>query len=173
MKQIMCGYAAYNRSVNESVREILAALPEDQIKFETMAFFHSIYETYLHLVINDIIWLKRLGAVFADSAILKKNRDILIDDAALRKQLEGDYARVFEFRKKLDAAIERFVEEIPGGDLEKPLRFKNFYGNNVETVVWKALLHWFNHQTHHRGNISVMLDLMGVQNDFSMLYTRI
>lgn len=173
MKKIFKGYAAYNRAANESVREITAGLPEDQVKYETKAFFHSIFETCIHLVITDIVWLKRLGTLFTGSAALKKNQDLLIDEAELRRRIEGDNAMIFEFRKKLDAVIEEFVEEIPGGDFEKTLAFRNYYGNDVETVVWKALLHWFNHQTHHRGNISVLLDLQGVQNDFSMLYTRI
>ncbi len=36
-----------------------------------------------------------------------------------------------------------------------------------------VFLHLFNHQTHHRGQISVLLDQLGVENDYSNLISKV
>ena len=40
-------------------------------------------------------------------------------------------------------------------------------GQRVEKVFWKAIIHFFNHQTHHRGQIAEMLDILQIENDYS------
>jgi uncharacterized damage-inducible protein DinB len=49
------------------------------------------------------------------------------------------------------------------------LRYQDIRGKQQEKPAWRALLHFFNHQTHHRGQVSVLLDQMSVTNDFSNL----
>jgi len=43
----------------------------------------------------------------------------------------------------------------------------NRLGEKKEHVFWKALMHMFNHQTHHRGQVSQILDQLKLENDFS------
>ncbi len=57
--------------------------------------------------------------------------------------------------------------------LNSVINYKNYKGDDVEKEVWKILLQWFNHQTHHRGQISVLLDMIGENNDYSSLLARI
>ena len=72
-----------------------------------------------------------------------------------------------------DQAILEFTREMQPSTFKSVIRYKNFKGEDQEQALWKPLLHWFNHQTHHRGQISVLLDLVGVNNDYSSLLPRI
>lgn len=37
----------------------------------------------------------------------------------------------------------------------------------MQKTVWLVFLHLFNHQTHNRGQIALILDQIGVDNDYS------
>ena len=53
------------------------------------------------------------------------------------------------------------------------MKYKNYKGEDIKKEVWKTLLHWFNHQTDHRGQISVLLDMIEIDHDYSSVVTRI
>jgi uncharacterized damage-inducible protein DinB len=43
----------------------------------------------------------------------------------------------------------------------------------MERPLWQLLMQWFNHHTHHRGQVSVQLDALGIENDYSGLLDKI
>jgi uncharacterized damage-inducible protein DinB len=96
-----------------------------------------------------------------------------LDGKNLRKKFETDYTTLFQHRKQVDEVILQFIDEIAEGALNSVITYKNFKGDDVEKELWKILLQWFNHQTHHRGQISVLLDMIEVNNDYSSMLTRI
>lgn len=49
----------------------------------------------------------------------------------------------------------------------KKFKFKNIRGEEIEKIFWITIIHIFNHQTHHRGEISAMLDILNIKNDYS------
>jgi uncharacterized damage-inducible protein DinB len=59
--------------------------------------------------------------------------------------------------------IIKFISELDIKYLDK----KIFYKDNKTRTVWEILIHTFNHQTHHRGQISEILDENKIENDFS------
>jgi uncharacterized damage-inducible protein DinB len=61
------------------------------------------------------------------------------------------------------------MDELTENDLEKTISFANMKGETVSKNVGGSILHMFNHQTHHRGMISLYLEMMGIDNDFSSL----
>jgi uncharacterized damage-inducible protein DinB len=65
-------------------------------------------------------------------------------------------------------ACKLFSEQHYGSIME----YKNWDGKDMKKSVWLALLHLFNHQTHHRGHISLILDHMDVENDYSGIMNK-
>ncbi|OHD62785.1 MAG: hypothetical protein A2176_14915 [Spirochaetes bacterium RBG_13_51_14] len=173
MKNIFQSLALYNRSVNASLMELLKGLTKEQMIMETKAFFHSVFETFMHSVTTDCIWLRRFEKHQPELKCLQGNALLAADDRTIRKEIDDDYRKVFDIRKELDGLIESFMHEMNDQDFIRAMQYRNYKGEEVNRLVWQLLLHWFNHQTHHRGNISVLLDFMGVANDFSSLIPRI
>ena len=96
-----------------------------------------------------------------------------MEEKGFRKEFESDYTKLFQYRKELDDVIILFANGMDESKLSSVLKYKNYKGEEIEKEVWKTLLHWFNHQTHHRGQISVLLDLIGIDHDYSSVVTRI
>jgi uncharacterized damage-inducible protein DinB len=70
-------------------------------------------------------------------------------------------------RKELDDIIIEYINELDKNDLETILKFTDSEGNYLERRMESLILHVFNHQTHHRGMISLYLEFLGKENSFS------
>jgi len=172
MKTIFQAFARYNGSVNGSILELVEPLTKEQIMMETKAYYPSIFETLLHNFIADLNWLKRYRDTFKENKGLDSNL-VSMDDKSLRREFESDYRKFFQYRRQMDDVIIQFVNELDESKLDSVIRYKNYKGEVIEKEIWKTLLHLFNHQTHHRGQVSVLLDMVGVDHDFSSMATRI
>jgi uncharacterized damage-inducible protein DinB len=173
MKNIFQAFAKYNGSVNQSIIGLLEPLEKEQIMKETKAYYPSIFKTLFHNLIADLNWLKRYRDVFKKNKALSNSKLISLEEKSLRKEFESDYTKFFQYRKQVDDVIIQFVNEMDANKLNSVVKYKNYKGEDIEKEAWKTLLHWFNHQTHHRGQVSVLLDLIGIDHDYSSMLTQI
>ncbi|MGH6638260.1 MAG: DinB family protein, partial [Polaromonas sp.] len=65
-------------------------------------------------------------------------------------------------RAQLDAAIEAWAADLPDGFAQLSMRYSNSKGVQREHPAWQAITHFFNHQTHHRGQTTTLLTQAGV-----------
>lgn len=172
MKPIFQAFAKYNQSVNLSILELVEPLTQEKVMAKTKAFFPSIFETMNHNLMSDLYWLKRFGDGFKESMALT-NAVVALDFRGLRTELEADYKKLFHYRIQVDEVIRQLIEEWDENTLNSVFKYKTFKGEEMEGILWKILLQWFNHQTHHRGQISVLLDMVDVKNDYSSMVNRI
>ena len=173
MKNIFQALAKYNGSVNRSVLELLERLEKEKIMMKTKAYYPSIFETLFHILIGDLNWLKRFRGGLKESKALSNSKLFSLEEKELRKEFESDYTKLYQYRKQVDDVIVQFVNELDEAKLNSIVKYKNYKGEDIEQELWKPLLHWFNHQTHHRGQVSVLLDMIGIDNDYSSLLPRI
>ena len=75
----------------------------------------------------------------------------------------------YEHRQGLDRFIEAWVRDLNANDLYSDVTYRNSKGREFRQPLWHILLHMFNHQTHHRGQVAQVLDEHGVENDVSNL----
>ena len=55
--------------------------------------------------------------------------------------------------------------------LAAPMRYRNSQGQDREHAAWIAVAHLFNHQAHHRGQVTALMHQLGVDpgvTDFLM-----
>jgi uncharacterized damage-inducible protein DinB len=74
----------------------------------------------------------------------------------------GALAPLRERRDLLDRAIEAFVGDLEAADLDRPLPYRNIKGLPFTKDFGALLTHFFNHQTHHRGQVTTLLFQAGV-----------
>ena len=153
--------ARYNHQFNQQLYAVCERLSDEERKRERGAFFGSIHNTLNHLVWGDRIWLGRFasqGTVFRSLA-----RDILdLPRGAVHATvLYADWAELSDKREQLDAAIEAWVGEMPADFPLRTMRYSNTKGVQRGHPVWQALTHFFNHQTHHRGQVTTLLAQAG------------
>jgi uncharacterized damage-inducible protein DinB len=153
--------ASYNQWMNEKLYAAAATLPGAVLAADRKAFFGSILGTLNHVVNGDLIWLKRFAAHPANHAALAPLAALPLP-AGLNEPRAADLAGLAVLRNTLDATISRFADAVSPGDLGSVLAWTNRKGELVRKEFGGVLLHFFNHQTHHRGQVTTLLSQEGV-----------
>ena len=154
-------FAAYNRWMNARLYAAAATLPEAELARDRGAFFGSILGTLNHLVVADTIWLQRFATLPAQHAALDPVRALpapeRLDDMPF-----PEFDALAAHRRWLDAIIERWVSVLGEADLGHVLHYGNTRGARFRRQLAPLLLHFFNHQAHHRGQATTLLSQAGV-----------
>lgn len=136
--------ARYNALANSRVYDTCAKLSDTERKKTRQAFFKSIHGTLNHIMVGDRIWMTRFEGGKIQSTGL---------DAILYEDFEElTAARILE-----DARIEAFASGLTEEFLAGNLQYRNNQGLIYTDPINLLLPHFFNHQTHHRGQIHDML----------------
>ena len=148
--------AAYNQWMNEKVYAATARLPAGERSRDRGAFFHSIIGTLNHLVVGDTLWLKRFSRHAARPNALAALGELPTPER-LDEILFQDLSALEVRRRLLDGAILAWATALTGPDLASNLQFKTTKGVDFERPLDLVVMHFFNHQTHHRGQITTLL----------------
>lgn len=165
--------AGYNRWFNGRLYEVSEQLSDADRKLDRGAFFGSIHGTLNHLVWGDKLWLGRFAGQGVNFASLPAELLALPVQAAHATMLHEDWAALKAMRERLDAAIEAWIDEMPADFPLRTMRYANTKGVQREHAAWKALTHLFNHQTHHRGQVTTLLMQAGVDPGVTDLISRV
>lgn len=161
IKENMQLMASYNQWMNQAVYKAVGELSYADLVEDKGAFFGSVLGTLNHNLAADIIWLKR----FADHFIELSSLDLvraLERPAELNTQLFDDLLLLQRKRFELDKQIITMMDEVTDEMLASALVYKNMKGIDHSQRFGFTLQHFFNHQTHHRGQITTLLSQMGI-----------
>ncbi len=136
--------ARYNTLANRRLYEACAHLSDAERKKARPAFFGSIHGTLNHIMIGDRIWL----AQFAGEEVPSTNLDAILYE---------DFDELRRARVSEDELIEAFVSSLDEEFLGGTIQYTNNEGKIYVDPVDLLVTHFFNHQTHHRGQIHDML----------------
>jgi uncharacterized damage-inducible protein DinB len=153
--------ASYNQWMNTRLYAAAATLPPASLAADRKAFFGSIIGTLNHLATGDIVWLKRFATHPAQFAALAWLAD-LPTPASLGELHTPGLARLQALREQLDAAILALADAVTEDDFEHPLAWVNSKGAASRKNFFEVLMHFFNHQAHHRGQVTTLLSQEGV-----------
>jgi len=152
--------ARYNRWQNKSLMTAAKTLSIDALTLDRGAFFKSIIGTFHHLMWGDQIWMSRFDNWTAPDLALAQSNTILYEfDEFCTKRTISD-ARIVRWADKLDPAT--LNGELSWASLA--------LGRDVSEPVTSCIMHFFNHQTHHRGQIHAMLTAAGAKPDDTDLF---
>ncbi len=141
--------ARYNQWANERLYAACAKLHENDLFLQRPSFFGSIHATLNHILVADRIWMGRLTGHPAKIA-------------RLDEILYGDFAGLRVARTAEDAQIVAYCDALDEPTANTTLRYTNMAGESLATPVRWVLTHFFNHQTHHRGQTHGLLSQTGV-----------
>jgi uncharacterized damage-inducible protein DinB len=157
---------SYNAWFNARLFDACDSLDDTERKRDRGAFFGSIHRTLNHLVVTDMVWLLRLRQCATDHGLASPAlSDEVLDlppGHALNQPLLNDWTMLRAKRQQLDSAILAWLGEVPVAFPQWTMRYSNFSGVRRAHPAWQALSHWFNHQTHHRGQVTTLLMQAGV-----------
>lgn len=157
-------FARCNRAVNAQMIGVIEGAGDDLFNRPIEGYFSSVGEILTHCYRADLSWLSAFRNV----------REFSIYTDPVFERPPGWGERLFETlaeyktrRSALDELILRFADELEPADLDKTGTRVNRRGETQRFTLGKAVIHMFNHQTHHRGQVSQILDELGIENDYS------
>jgi uncharacterized damage-inducible protein DinB len=152
-------FGRYNAWANGRLYDAAARLSPEQYRADRGAFFKSVHGTLNHLLVTDRIWMWR----FTGSGEAPDRLDAILFETfeELRVAREAEDRRIVDFVDGLDDG--RIAATIKYRRVSTPEEF--------EQQLAPALAHWFNHQTHHRGQVHALLTgLVGEAPELDLLF---
>ncbi|WP_422001212.1 DinB family protein [Reyranella sp.] len=142
--------ARYGRWQNGSLYAAADRLSDAERRRERGAFFGSIQGTLSHLAWADQLWLSRFTA--------RPKPTVGIPDSA---SLYEEWQELRALRQALDDEIERWAISLSDDWLAADLSYVASGGGTRSGPCWRFVTHFFNHQTHHRGQVHCLLTQAG------------
>jgi uncharacterized damage-inducible protein DinB len=147
--------ARYNGWVNDKLYGLAAKMTDEERRRDRGAFFKSIHGTFNHLLVADRIWLARFKAEAVPDGFMGP------EIRSLDQELFRDFERLRRERERTDAELSAWVAKLSGEQLLASFAYKR-RGQRHEHPLWWAVAHVFNHQTHHRGQLTTLFTQSGV-----------
>jgi uncharacterized damage-inducible protein DinB len=166
--------ADYNRWMNGNLQRASAALPAEAVDAPPGAVFGAMQGTRNHHRGADPIWLKRFAANDADGrwSALGPLADVAMP-AGLDERPCADLYAWWTRRRALDALLVEWIGQLGVDDLARTIRYGNLRGEPLRRRLSHLLLHFFNHQTHHRGQATTLFSQCGVDVGVTDLHPRL
>lgn len=151
--------ARYNQWMNRKLYALSAQLDDSERKRDRGAFFKSIHGTFNHLMVGDTVWLHRFTGSPEARARDAAGEPIAV--TGLSEELFSDFAQMTRERERIDALILAYTYALEEPQLLADFSYKTVAGVAQKQPLWRPLGHFFNHQTHHRGQITTLLSQRG------------
>ncbi|MEQ9259124.1 MAG: DinB family protein [Roseovarius sp.] len=153
--------ARYNAWQNRQIELGLQGMSLEALKADHGTFFGSILGTLNHLLWGDAIWMSRFDRGFEKPAGgIKESVDLC--------PTLGTWSAE---RFRLDAQIAAWAEDLHAVDLAGRFTFTSaVLGGEVSRPIALCVVHMFNHQTHHRGQIHAMMTRTGLDAPVTDLF---
>ena len=144
--------ARYNAWQNSQLMAVIKVMDQETLNLDRGAFFGSIQATLSHLLWGDTLWMSRLDAGSPPP-------DCSGAQSATRWADKTDWATD---RFRMDGRIRIWAEGLRQVDLSGNLTWTySMDDTQVTEPIGFAITHFFNHQTHHRGQVHAMLSAAG------------
>jgi uncharacterized damage-inducible protein DinB len=142
--------ATYNQWTNQNLYAVCAEIPDSERKKDLGAFFKSIHATLNHLLYADKAWMAR----FTGKPL----------DVTIGKELFSNYADLKKSRDEMDLDILAWSKSIQPEWLKEPFEYTSQVDDVTRVLpTWVLVSHFFNHQTHHRGQITTLIKQLGFE----------
>ena len=149
MKELLRQYASHNVWANQRLTELILSLPEEKQMQEVASSFNSLHLTLLHVWNSDSAWWQRIK--------LQERINLPIDTF---KGYTKDVIRELIQQSKL---WEEWISNASDLAINHVFQYQNSKKELFKQPVWQVLLHVFNHNTYHRGQLVSMLRQLGVE----------
>jgi uncharacterized damage-inducible protein DinB len=148
MKERYRMFAGYNAWCNERLYDAASKVSDAEYRADRGAYFKSLHGTLNHLLVGDRIWMKR----FTGAGEQPRSLDAILYD---------DFEALRAARRSQDVLITRYIGSLDNERLNGTIRYQTVVRPQmIEQPLAPALDHFFNHQTHHRGQAHALLSSM-------------
>ena len=141
--------AEYNLWMDGKIYDVCLNIPDDDRKKDMGAFFKSIHSTLNHIYFGDLAWIERL-------------RDNKFTPREIGVDLFDNFENLRAAQEKMDSEILDWARSLTPVVLNETFDYISNVNNfSRKLPVWVLTTHMFNHQTHHRGQVTTLIKQLG------------
>jgi uncharacterized damage-inducible protein DinB len=149
MKERYRSLAGYNAWANRRIYDAAAALSDAEYRADRGVFFKSMHGTLNHLLTADWVWMHRFTGQGPSPDRLDTIQHERLADLRLAREAE-------------DRRIVGYIDSLDDARLAGSIRYRRVSTpDEFIQPLMPALDHFFNHQTHHRGQAHSVLCSFG------------
>ena len=168
MKQVFLAFAKYNEEANKAVVGILGKLSNQEREKNRKSFYGSLSGLFRHNIGGTAYFLSLIKDAVSENADAQKALKPLAKIELIEGKLNEDqWKNVVSSAKAADKALVDFVSALKDKDFEAAVKIEWYKGKPPSVPLWFMLQQHAAHNTHHRGQISQILDSLKIDNDYS------
>ena len=149
MKEILLQLSSFNIWANQVLLDTIEELPDEKHRMEVASSFNSLLKTVLHLWDAESIWWQRLKL---QERILRPSENFT-----------GDMHDAVMGLSNQDRQWQEWITSAPDHVLQHVFFYQNTKKEQFKQPVYQMLIHLFNHNTYHRGQLVTLLRQVGVE----------
>lgn len=153
--------AHYNQRVNRQLMALCLTLPEEKLKQQTNSFFPNVLSYWNHILFGDLILLGRMASLEV-AGLSPELFDTLPTPKSPTDIYSESISELAELRERVDVLILNYCTNLSEQNCAAMLSYTTTEGQNVTKAVADVIQHMFNHQTHHRGQLTCILSQFGL-----------
>jgi len=152
--------AAYNSEMNRRLYTAANRMPEEERRRDRGAFWGSLHNTLVHILWGDGQWMSRFDGWERPPAPIKESGGMPID-----------YGELCAKRVEADAKIEDWANRVDEAYLARDMTWFSGAAQREVSAPYRLLVtHFFNHQTHHRGQAHALITAAGEKTEDTDLF---
>lgn len=157
-------FSTYNAWVNERILSALSPIEVPEGAAASAIYKYGI-EVLNHILVLDLTWLHRFrdSMVGTQAGALLEGVSLFARPARMDEILHHDVRTLAVSRRTVDSLLESFVGSLSTEQLAQTVTYRTFSHQPSAGPLGALLLHQFNHQTSHRGDVLALLPSLGVE----------
>lgn len=167
MKEAVLLMAKYNKFADEGLIEALKRAGVGKFSHNLGTYFGTIAATISHLVSGNVMFCDKYFKHYSHKEISCSDIVGFVDSEGLKHEILSDLDKLENCILRVDDKFIEIIENTHDFDCIGRIEFP---GIVFEKPRHQLLLGVLNHATHHRGELSGMLDILGVENDFAGMF---
>ena len=149
MKELLQQLASYNIWANQKIMEVILTLPDEKQVAEVPSSFSSLYKTVLHMWDAESIWWQRM----------KLHERLIVPS----ENFNGSMKDIINGLIQQSTQWLDWVSSASDIALDHVFQYQNSKKEQFKQPIYQMMLHVFNHDTYHRGQLINMLRQLGVE----------
>lgn len=153
--------AHYNQRINRQLMTLCLTLPEEKLKQQTHSFFPNVLSYWNHILFGDLILLSRMASLNV-AGLSPELFKALPTPKAPTDIYSESIVELAQLREQVDTLILNYCSNLSEQNCSAILSYSTTEGEKMTKVVADVIQHLFNHQTHHRGQLTCILSQLGL-----------
>ena len=152
--------AHYNQRINKQLLDVCSKLPNSKLHQQTHSFFPNIISYWNHILFGDLILLNRVAKI-STTSLSTSSLVAFPTPVAPTDIYSHELTEFAEIRSELDKLLIDYCNSLTEQEVSSILSYKTTEGDDVTKPLSDVMQHLFNHQTHHRGQLTCILSQLG------------